>query len=281
MAKHILKGTNGSNAEELGPFLELMKQFLSVDDEFSSLRMEWIFGVADFVVRSAGYQVFHALPKAGVAAAEAITAQVCRYFSPVLKTASSPYSQKESALQALLSNRRSQSQAVLASLKAILEAVLEDPSGRILGYLQKMDPPTYQFARYWDWIKPWVENEVRQNSQNQHIPAYRAELELSINVLSLVEQIERGAVATHASDHGGFIEYPLGDGGPKPYLIWELLGQETLDRKQVPGHRYVEVQFLLGRCSVSESLPTGEHNLALTEVYEQHQDYQGSQGGAT
>jgi hypothetical protein len=23
-----------------------------------------------------------------------------------------------------------------------------------------MDPPTYQYARYWDWIKPWVESEV-------------------------------------------------------------------------------------------------------------------------
>lgn len=55
MAKHILKGTNKSNAEELGPFLELMKQYLSVDDEYSRLRMEWIFGVADFVVKTSSY----------------------------------------------------------------------------------------------------------------------------------------------------------------------------------------------------------------------------------
>lgn len=54
-----------------------------------------------------------------------------------------------------------------------------------------MDPPTYQYARYWDWIKPWVENEVATNTRNQHIPVYRAELELSINVLSLLESVER------------------------------------------------------------------------------------------
>ena len=53
-----------------------------------------------------------------------------------------------------------------------------------------MDPPTYQFARYWDWIKPWVLSEVDSNTQNQSIYAYRNELELSINVLSLIEQIE-------------------------------------------------------------------------------------------
>ena len=59
MAKHILKGTNKSNADELGPFLELMKQVLLVDDELSNLRLEWIFGVADIVVKSSSYQMYN------------------------------------------------------------------------------------------------------------------------------------------------------------------------------------------------------------------------------
>ena len=54
-----------------------------------------------------------------------------------------------------------------------------------------MDPPTYQFARYWDWIKPWIINEVEVNTRNQNILAYRNELELSINVLSMIEEIEK------------------------------------------------------------------------------------------
>jgi len=74
MAKHILKGTNRSSADELGPFLEVMKQFLAVDDELSNLRMEWVFGVADFVLKSAGYQTYNQLPKAGVANADGISA---------------------------------------------------------------------------------------------------------------------------------------------------------------------------------------------------------------
>ena len=68
---------------------------------------------------------------------------------------------------------------------------MQDKERRVLRYLKCMDAPTYQFARYWDWIKPWVDNEVQTNTRNQHIPAYRAELELSINVLSLLEGIER------------------------------------------------------------------------------------------
>lgn len=59
MAKHILKGTNKSTAEEIGPFLELMKQFLTVDDEFAEQRMEWIFGIADQVVKTNSYQMYN------------------------------------------------------------------------------------------------------------------------------------------------------------------------------------------------------------------------------
>ena len=116
MAKHILKGTNKSTAEEIGPFLELMKQYLTIDDEFYGLRLEWIFGIADFVVKSASYQMFNSHPKVGVANADNVGSQVCRYFSPILKSASSLYSNKESALQALLTNKRQQTQAVLISL---------------------------------------------------------------------------------------------------------------------------------------------------------------------
>jgi len=75
-------------------------------------------------------------------------------------------------------------------LKCILEAILDDEQRRILKFLRLMDPPTYQYARYWDWIKPWVESEVETNTKNRHYPAYGAELELSIKVRSLIEQVE-------------------------------------------------------------------------------------------
>ena len=72
IAKHILKGTNKSTAEEIGPFLELMKQFLTVNDEYFDIRMEWIFGVADFCVKNASYTIYNSLPKVGIANADNI-----------------------------------------------------------------------------------------------------------------------------------------------------------------------------------------------------------------
>jgi len=89
-----------------------------------------------------------------------VATQVCRYVSPLFKQGKHIGSKKECALQALYTNRRTQTKAVLLSLSYILEAASEDPSDRIINYLRLMDPPTYQFARYWDWIKPWIDSEV-------------------------------------------------------------------------------------------------------------------------
>ena len=242
--------------------------------------MEWIFGVADLVVKTNTYSMYNQLPKLGVAYADSISTQVCRYFSPVFKSASCSYPRNESALQALISNRRPQTKAVLFSLKCILECAIDDKQRRILRYLQTMDPPTFQFARYWDWIKPWVESEVEANTRNQHIPAYAAELELSINVLSLIEQVnnlEKQDTENNAEDggqprqygpqqNGDIIQYPLDDGGPKPYIMWEIQQYDTIDRKD-DHEAKCGVYIHRVKCGTSVSYPTGDNNLALLDVF--------------
>lgn len=55
IAKHILKGTNSSGADELQPFLLIMKEFLIINDELSDLRIEWIFGVPSMVMKQNNY----------------------------------------------------------------------------------------------------------------------------------------------------------------------------------------------------------------------------------
>ena len=161
---------------------------------------------------------------------------MCRYFSPIFKNGSSTYARNESALQALYYNRKSQTKLVLCSLKCILEAILDDKWRRILRFLKRMDPPTYQYARYWDWIKPWVEHEVESNTKNRHIPVFGAELELSVNVLSLIEQVEvveRGDAedGSQPRQDGDVIQYPQEDQGPKPYIMWEMQNADIMERK--------------------------------------------------
>lgn len=135
-----------------------------------------------------------------------------------------------------------------------------------------MDPPTYQFARYWDWIKPWVLSEVESNTRNQNMYSYRNELELSINVLSLIEQIELLNQPPNLEkslteiNQNTIIEYPENDNGPKPYLIWEISGDSLYNKQQDVTNR-ITVQINEIACSVSTSFPTGENNLALLDQF--------------
>lgn len=93
----------------------------------------------------------------------------------------------------------------------------------------------YCYARYWDWIKPWVQSEVKSNSAHQYGPAFRADLELSLQVLSLIEKLEAhdkerlGIDEKTLEEQVTVIEYPENDGGPKPYLIWDLQSSEKID----------------------------------------------------
>lgn len=148
-----------------------------------------------------------------------------------------------------------------------------------------MEPPTYQYARYWDWIKPWVEQEVDANTKHRHIAAYGAELELSINVLSLIEQVERleeSELEEKARSRlaGDVIQYPLADGGPRPYIMWEMQRSDALERKEDQQADLAVVVHQIS-CSVSDSLPTGDSNLALLDVFRSGHYYQGIQGGGS
>jgi hypothetical protein len=150
----------------------------------------------------------------------------------------------------LISFRKAQTAAVLQSLKAIFEATLTDPKRRILQYFKRMEPPSYDCARYWDWIRPWVDNEVATNTKNQSIPVYRAELELSIQVKSLIEQLE----GESNLKEGDVIEYPNQPWpnlqGPCPYIIWEMTGQQDFDTR-IRNDVGIGVQILFYECKVS------------------------------
>jgi hypothetical protein len=134
-----------------------------------------------------------------------------------------------------------------------------------------MDPPTYQHARFWDWVKPWVENEVESNRKYQMGQSQKAALELSIDVLSLVEAVERtqGGAASGpipGRQPGDVISYLENDGGPKPYVMWDIRSADILDRKSDESGK-IEVFLNLLTCHVSASMPTGDDNLALQGAF--------------
>lgn len=86
-------------------------------------------------------------------------------------------------------------------------------------------------------------------------------------MLSLVEAVERtqgGAVSgpIPIRQLGDVITYPENDGGPKPYVMWDIQSADILDRRSDESGK-VEVFLNLLTCHISASMPTGDDNLAL------------------
>ena len=47
-----------------------------------------------------------------------------------------------------------------------METCVEDPKRRIVKYFKSLEAPTYEYARYWDWIRPWIESEIETDTKN-------------------------------------------------------------------------------------------------------------------
>ena len=61
--KIILKGLNNVNVVELKPYVEVMIAYLSLQDEYQEQRIEWLFGVPDFILVRAQNQHYSNDPR--------------------------------------------------------------------------------------------------------------------------------------------------------------------------------------------------------------------------
>lgn len=99
--------------------------------------------------------------------------------------------------------------------------------------------------------------------------SYRNELELSINVLTLIEEVDRVYAEKFPDCYldNGVITYPEDDEGPKPYLIWDIQGANIIDRKEDPENK-VNVFVTKLTCTVSLSYPNGTDNYLLMDEFQ-------------
>ena len=44
-----------------------------------------------------------------------------------------------------------------------------DQSGYMYRYLKNLEPPTYQYGRYIDWIRPFIKESIESSVKNSHI----------------------------------------------------------------------------------------------------------------
>ena len=50
-------------------------------------------------------------------------------------------------------------------------------------YLKTMEPPTYSYGRYIDWIKPYLTDTIQSSVRTQHLHSSKMELSLAMQAL--------------------------------------------------------------------------------------------------
>lgn len=156
-AKVFLKGINETEYEEVAPFLKALHHFLSIKDELQSLRFEWLLGIPMMMDGSLIKAAPTDKPKLGIYAIQSMGDEVY-YFPSTLEHLDSV---NESILNLIWRWKKRFESYTLFCIHELF--CLGDD---VLKYIWNMPSPTYQYARYSDWIEQFWDDLAKSKSGN-------------------------------------------------------------------------------------------------------------------
>jgi hypothetical protein len=106
------------------------------------------------------------------------------YKSTLYKT---PSAIKDSYLKLLYHYRKRWAKYVLDALIALLQACIGDQTNGLYFYIYTLEGPTPQFARYMDWIRPFLLDTIQSAMRHHHLPDSAQEMQLSLNANQLLD----------------------------------------------------------------------------------------------
>jgi hypothetical protein len=147
----ILQGLNEIDYEDVRSFFDVLEEFLTVSDSFTRQRIEWMLGFPMLIKLR---QVDCPFPHFGAASIKAIDEEVYSY-----STTLHFKDQTDSILSLIWRHSKLWEYFCLANLRHLLRLCLKSPV--LLSYITSLPGPTYQFARYVDWVAYFIENYRR------------------------------------------------------------------------------------------------------------------------
>lgn len=157
-----LKGINETDYEEVAPFLTGMHHFLGIKDDLQLKRMEWLLGTPMLLDGSMIAADPPDKPKLGVYAVQNLNDEAYWFPSTLEKIDSS----NESILSLLWRSRKRFENYTMFCIKELLQ--LGDD---IMQYVCHMPSPSYNYARYTDWMCQYVEE--RRESKSKDAEMYK------------------------------------------------------------------------------------------------------------
>lgn len=138
------------------PVLNVIVPFLAINDYLKPQRYEWILGIPFLKMEKPTYQLNPSFSsyKVGVGLSDRFRQDIVEYRSTAFKV--NNISVKESLLQIFYQYRMRWIKQSLLIAQGILRIMKFEQTDYMYRYLTNLDPPSYEYARYIDWIIPYL-----------------------------------------------------------------------------------------------------------------------------
>mmetsp|Transcript_42020 Transcript_42020/g.48702 ORF Transcript_42020/g.48702 Transcript_42020/m.48702 type:complete len:291 (-) Transcript_42020:587-1459(-) len=244
------------------------KPFLYIEDEFQRNRAEWILGYSCLSAVSASQNV---LPKFGVATINQVSEEVFSYLSPLDLT------KNNDALLALLWRYRGKMDFyVVNCLNILLEIIVENDF--LSEYMFNTDPPTYEYARFTDWFRPYLLKELEKARRSMayrhstkkeesvvkcfsYLELYESKLRKYERRLQGLPEEETAPAKTEENEETGYGEpEAVIQSYPKRYIVGCTRKVEEIFKEERDGIVVTVHKIFM---EYAESQPTSSRNLTL------------------
>lgn len=183
VSKVFIKAINNSNFDNVKNYLMALKPFLKLNDSLKLQKLEWIFGFSQIIAKK-GYR--EEKFKYGLEHVDKINEEANTYISPLMNGPA-----EESLLAQLLKCKGKLDTFAINCLREMISLMAKDDD--IARFVYYSAPPTYQTARYTDWIRPYLEGQKNDIERSNSYSYFKQKHDTIIASLALLEKFEEKA----------------------------------------------------------------------------------------
>lgn len=181
VSKVFIKAINSASYDNVKNFLSALKPFVRLQDSLKAQRLEWVFGFSQVIAKK---QYREERFKYGLEFVERSADDAHTYICPLACTLA-----EESLLAQLLKCKGKLDTFAINCLKEMLSLMAKDED--VARYVYSASPPTYQVARYSDWIRPYLEYQKAEVERTNSYAYFKSKHDAIVKSLDYCTRFEK------------------------------------------------------------------------------------------
>ncbi len=180
VSKVFIKAINNSNFDNVKSYLKALKPFLKMNDSLKEQKLEWVFGFSQIINRKMYREEKY---KYGLELVDRINEEAYTYVSPITNAPA-----EDSLFSQLLKCKGKLDTFAIYCLQEMLSLMAKDEI--IARFVYQAAPPTYQAARYSDWIRPYLEFQKQEVERANSYAYFKNKHDAILQSLHYLEKFE-------------------------------------------------------------------------------------------